>query len=358
MSEIIKFNHEYEPAQKVRVGYIGCGDHSYRNVLPTFQYAPVELVACCDLDAKKAAAYARTFGAQESYTDHRKLLARPDVEAVFIVTNYDDRGHPRSTDLAVEALKAGKHVWMEKPPAAGVEGIRRMQQAAQASGKFVVVGFKKMFFSAIQKIKSLIGTPAFGKLTSIYIRYPQDLPVNIGDDRTMVGFLDHLVHPGSILQYLAGPVESIFYQREGTRGATATSIRFASGAVGVMHLASGDSGFSPLERLEVVGEGSNVVLENGIHLTWYRPGSRPAYGRAASFIVDDAAAPLHWTPEYSLGVLDNKAIFLLGYVGEVRYFCQCVKANTPPDHAHLADALEIMKLYEAFRQGEGKLIRV
>ncbi len=298
------------------------------------------------------------FGATESYTDHRKLLARKDIEAVFIVTNYDEQGHPRATDLAVEALQAGKHVWMEKPPAAGTEGIRRMQQAADASGKFALVGFKKMFFPAIRKVKSLIGTPEFGKLTSIYARYPQDLPVNTGDDRAMVGFLDHIVHPGSILHYLAGPVESIFYQRSGVSGATVTAIRFVGGAVGTLHLAAGQSGTSPLERLEVVGEGANAVVENGIHLTYYRRGRSPGYGRGGDFVTDETAAPLRWEPEFSLGTLDNKAIFMLGYVGEVLYFCQCVKAGKRPEYAGLEDALAIMRLYEAFRQGEGKLIRV
>ena len=232
MIENVKYNFEYSPAEKIRAGYIGCGGHSYRNLFPTFQYAPVDLAACCDLDGTRASAFARLFGAAEHYTDHRKLLCRDDLEAVFIVTNYDEQGHPRATDLAVEALRAGKHVWMEKPPAAGVEGIRRMRQAAKENGKFVLVGFKKMFFPAIRKVKSLIGTPAFGKLTSIYVRYPQDLPANLSDDRAMVGFLNHIVHPGSILHYLAGPVESIFYQRSGTTGATVTAIRFVNGAIG------------------------------------------------------------------------------------------------------------------------------
>jgi hypothetical protein len=108
----------------------------------------------------------------------------------------------------------------------------------------------------------------------------------------------------------------------------------------------------------VVGEGSNAVVENGIHLTWYRPGQGPGYGRCGDFVVNEAAAPLRWEPEFSLGTLDNKALFLLGYVGEVLYFCQCVKGRKRPEYSGLEDALAIMKLYEAFRQGEGKIIRL
>jgi predicted dehydrogenase len=55
-------------------------------------------------------------------------------------------------------------------------------------------------------------------------------------------------------------------------------------------------------------------------------------------------------------VLDNKALFLLGYVPEVRHFCDCVRTGTPPAKGGLTDALEVMKLYEAYRQPEGNWV--
>jgi predicted dehydrogenase len=358
MADYIPYNFEYKAEEKIKVGYIGCGGHSYRNVYPTFQYAPIDLVACCDLDAARAEAYQRLFGAREAYTDHRAMLAREDLDAVFVVTNYDEKGHPRATELAIEAMQAGKHVWMEKPPGASVADIERMRAVSRETGKFVLVGMKKIFFPAVEKVKSLIDAPEFGGVSSISVRYPQSMPANTGDDRAMIGFLDHIAHPGAILVYLMGPIAQIFFQREAATGATVTALRFVSGAIGTMHLVAGQSGTSPLERLEVVGRGANVVLENGVDLTYYRPGHRGAYGRASSYLTDNDQAPLHWQPEFSLGVLDNKALFLLGYVQEVRYFCECVLTGTPPTRAGLDDALEIFKLYEAYRQPEGTVIQL
>ena len=49
----------------VRAGFVGCGSHSFRNVYPTFQFAPVELVATCDLDLAKAQAFAGKLGATD-----------------------------------------------------------------------------------------------------------------------------------------------------------------------------------------------------------------------------------------------------------------------------------------------------
>ena len=101
----VRYNFEY--ARKVRVAFIGAGGHAFRNVYPTFQYAPVDLVAVCDLDGDRAAAFARQFGATASYTDHRAMLARERLDAVFIVTSYGADGRPQATGLALDALEAG-----------------------------------------------------------------------------------------------------------------------------------------------------------------------------------------------------------------------------------------------------------
>lgn len=344
----VRYRHEY--VERIRVGYIGCGGHSYRNVLPTFQYAPIDLVAVCDIDEYKAAVFARQFGAERKYSDHREMLEKEQLDAVFVVTGYDPDGEPQSTAIAMDALQAGVHVWMEKPQSGDPEKIKEMMRLSEQSGKWVAIGYKKIFFPAIVKAKQLMSRPDFGQLTSCYGRYPQSLPPHEErrDGRRMIGFLDHIVHPMSILYYLAGPVHAIQWIREPRRGATVTMIKFINGAIGTLHLTAGQSGMSPLERVEVVGEGANVVVDNGVHLTYYRPGSPGHYGRAGSFISNDDQAPLHWSPEFSLGQLYNKNLFALGYAHEVRYFAECVLNNTPPTLGNLDMALEMAKLYQAY----------
>jgi predicted dehydrogenase len=354
MGEDIRYNFEYPPEERIRVGYIGCGGHSFRNVYPTFAFAPMELVAVCDLEAGRAEAYRRQFGAERCYHDHRAMLAAEALDAVFVVTGYDDRGHPLATKLAADVLRAGRHVWMEKPPAASTAEIRELQAVSADTSRFVMVGFKKAFTPAVAKLRELIGGDSFGPLTSIAVRYPQGLPADTADDLAMLGFLDHIVHPGSILQTLAGPITRMTYEREESTGASVAALRFASGAVGTLHLAAGQSGTSPLERVEIIGRGANAVLENGTRLTYYRRGGRGSYGRADSFLADDDGAPLLWEPEFSLGQLYNKGLFLLGYAQEVRYFCRCVREGRPPAIAGLDDALAILKLYEAYRKPPGQ----
>jgi predicted dehydrogenase len=346
----VLYNHEYD--RRVRACFIGAGGHSFRNIYPAFRYAPVDLVAVCDLDEAKASAYARMFGAERAYVDYREMLRAERPDAVFIVTSYQTDGRIQAVEIALEALAAGAHVWMEKPSAASLREVEALMARSTASGRFVMTGLKKVFFPTIQKVKSIISAPVFGAPTSIYVRYPQGMPRfdNRGDARRMLGLLDHIYHPAAILHYLMGPIERFSYEWEPRRGASVASLRFASGAIGTLHLAAGASGASPLERLEVIGEDENVVVENGAKLTYYRRCERPAYGRAASFITADETAPLVWEPEFSLGQLYNSNLFVLGYAQEVRAFCDSVLTGTPPDRGSLDAVLEIVKLFEAYQR--------
>jgi predicted dehydrogenase len=161
----------------------------------------------------------------------------------------------------------------------------------------------------------------------------------------------------SVVNYMMGKVHTLYFERSENGGGYGL-FKFRSGATGVIHFAQGMSGTSPLERLEVIGDGANVVVDNGVKLTYYRPGERGpgGYGRSTSFIGSDDHAPIYWEPEFALGQLYNKGIFMLGYYGEVKHFVDCVRSNTPPAKCGLEDALEITKVFEAFMRPEREII--
>jgi predicted dehydrogenase len=354
--------YDFEYSRRVRAVHVGCGGHSFRNILPSYRYAPIELLAVCDVRAERAETFAREFGAERWYTDYRALLEDERPEAVFLVTGYLPDGRPTYPELAIRALAAGAHVWMEKPPAATTAEIREVRAAAEHAGRQVMVGLKKAFFPAIRKAKGISRSPEFGPVTSITARYPQSLPPQDrkSDPKAMLGFLDHLCHPASILHTLGGPFESLIYQRTRENGAVVALLRFVSGAVGSLHLAAGISGTSPLERVEVVGKGANVVVENGCRLTYFRRGQRGegGYGHAESFIGPDDGAPIIWEPEFSLGQLYNQGLFLLGYAPEIRSFCECILEGKPVEEGGLDAAFQVTALYEAFLEPEGGIIPV
>jgi hypothetical protein len=146
-----------------------------------------------------------------------------------------------------------------------------------------------------------------------------------------------------------GKIGHFSYEWEPFNGGSVTSMKFLSGAVGTMHMTAGISGSGPLERLEIIGEGANVVVENGVKVTYYRKAERPSYGRSQSYLVNDDVAPLYWEPKFSLGQLYNKNISYLGYVPEILYFCESVLNGQPPRKGDFTDSLEILKLFEGYR---------
>lgn len=354
----VRYNFEYE--KKLRAAFIGAGGHSFRNVYPTFQYAPIDLVAVCDRHEELAAAFARQFGAIASYRDHHEMLSREKPDVVFIVTSYDEEGRPQATRLALDALESGCHVWMEKPTAASVADVQALLDASRRVGRFVMTGLKKTFFPSIVKAKSIITSEEFGRVASLAIRYPQRMPPfdQRGNLTKVRGLLDHIYHPASIIHELMGPVETFSYQWESISGGSLTNFTFTSGAIGTLHMPGGGSGTSPLERVEVVGEHASVVVDNGVKVTYYRPAQRPAYGRSASYLVDNDVAPLFWEPEFSLGQLYNKNIFYLGYVQEVLHFCDSVLMGTPPTKGTLEESMEIVKLFEGYCTTETGVVAV
>lgn len=345
---MLLFNYEYE--NKLSVGCIGAGEHSYRNILPCFQYAPLELVALADHNSERGLAIAQQFGAKHFYPNHKAMLAKEELDAVFIVVGPDAEGKSRYPELASEALRAGFHTWIDAPPCSGADEISRFTDACLGSGgKYVVSGFKKMFVPAYLKVAEIIEDPGFGGVSTFSMRYPLSLPPQSKRDDSLVmsPFLE-FVHPYSLLVRLFGECEGFTYMRSNLSGGFVMNLCYRSGIVGSLHLTGGQAATSPLERLEVIGNGANVVVENGTRLVYYRPGGMRGegkHGREESYIGPDDTAPIIWEPEFSLGQLYNKQLFLEGYAGCIRYFAEQILENEILKYGNLVDMLHIMGVY-------------
>ena len=236
------FNHEYK--QHIRAAFIGCGKHAFQSILPSFQYAPIELVAICDLIPERAQFCARQFGALRWYTDYAKMLEQEELDAVFVVLNHDAAGRPQYAPVAVDVLRAGRHVWIEKPPASSLAEIEQMQEARDQAQRSVQVGFKKPFYPAIQHAKQLMAQPEFGAPTSAYVHYAVDLPPVEGrpHSREMMRFLQIGCHPLSIFQYLLGAPKTLYFADESRKGSSLGVFTFANGSIGCLHQAAGKGG--------------------------------------------------------------------------------------------------------------------
>ncbi len=360
----IDFNGKIINKKEIRAGFIGCGSHSFRNLYSCFQFTPVNLVAVCDLDYQKAEAFATKFGTAAAYSNHHKMLAEEELDAVFICTGYDSKGRPLYPGLTVDCLQADCHVWIEKPPAASCNDIELMQNAANAAKKNVVVGMKKMFFPANEKAKELMSNENFGTPQLVTLQYPQYIPsteefndyIQNNKSNLVVTFLDHLCHPASLLIFLLGMPDVLHYERS-CSGAGIATFRYISGTVASIIFTHGSSQNGGMERTMIISDkGQHITVENNTRVTLHQIPPL-GYGNVPNFYIGKPEqVSAVWEPEFSLGQLYNKGLFLLGYYNEINDFAESILQNRRPSKGTLKQAWQVTHIFEAFAAGPGKQI--
>lgn len=152
-----------------------------------------ELAAVCDLDEARAAKVARASGGADVETSVEALLARDDVDAVAIATPARTH-HP----LVMAALRAGKHVVVEKPIADSTAAAREMVAEARARGLVLMTDHTFCYTPAVLKIRDLVAAGELGE-----ILYVDSVRINLGLVQPDVDvFWDLAPHDLSILDFV------------------------------------------------------------------------------------------------------------------------------------------------------------
>jgi len=186
--------------RKLGVAVIGTGFWGRNHARNMKELQETHLIAVCDKDEAKAKAIAELFGV-EAYRDSRKMLKRKDIEAVTVCT--------WSTNLATEAmnvLRAGKHVLVEKPMANSVREAKKIVDLAKKKQRYLMVGFLMRFIPGVQRIREAVEKGEIGTLVYATARRVSEWPERIGD----VGVVKDLaIHDIDITRYLLcdDPVE-------------------------------------------------------------------------------------------------------------------------------------------------------
>lgn len=352
----VLYNFEYP--KKLKIAYIGAGEHSIRNILPTFQYAPIELMAMADHNTERGLAAARMFGAKRFYPNHKALLAKEQgLDAVMIVVGPDEQGLPRYPELAEETLGAGLHTWVDAPPCISAANVSIFTNACMKRRKYMAIGFRRRFAPGYRKAAELLEAGILGRVTSYAMRVPLRLP-GPPERRTDKGMAPFLPFTSiiALLHTLFGEIEGLSMLRHETSGAGVIQFAHKQGTVGSVHLAVGQSAASPGERLEVVGAGGNLVVEGGVRLVCYRRdgGASPeTLGRREGYACEDPAhAPLFWEPRPEALEPAGHQVALSGYLGSVRAFAEPLLAGEPPQAGTLVEALHVMTVFDRIHQGK------
>ncbi len=254
---------------KVKFGVIGLGRFGEIHCEALSGIPQAELFALCTRTESRLEALAKRFGVSYTYTDYNDLLANTEVEAVSIVTMWNQHVGP-----TLAALLAGKHVFVEKPMASTVAECEEIVSAANASDKCFMVGHICRFNSRYAAAKREIEVGRIGKIVSISAR--RNIPASVSESvLSKIGPIigDGIHDTDLMLWYTGARVETVYAQTLSVRELRYPDIgwtmyRFNTGTIGVCEnvwFLPEQTPFRIDERMEIIG------TEGSIHIHQSHP---------------------------------------------------------------------------------------
>nr|WP_282101989.1 bi-domain-containing oxidoreductase [Thalassospira xiamenensis] len=271
---------EIEPV----ISFIGAGNYAGQVLVPSFRSTGVRLKTIASAGGISARHVGKKNGFEAVTADLQAILDDPETDAVVIATRHNS--HAAQVCMA---LKAGKHVFVEKPLALNAKEIDEIsvafKEANRTASRILTVGFNRRFAPQVKRVKELLSRVDEPKSFVVTVNagsvpadhWTQDPDVGGG---RVIGEACHFV---DLLRYLVGyPVvdiqatmiegDAIFSYQDDNVSFT---LRFEDGSVGTVHyFANGHKSF-PKERIEVFCAGRVLQLDNFCKLKgWGWPGFR------------------------------------------------------------------------------------
>ncbi|UCH32624.1 MAG: Gfo/Idh/MocA family oxidoreductase [Candidatus Bathyarchaeota archaeon] len=191
---------------KLRIGVIGVGFWGKNHVRVFSELPETELTAICDVSLERAKQIGNQYGVK-AYDDSKKLLKRKDIDAVSICTWTTTHAAE-----AMKALKAGKHILVEKPLASTIREAKRIVDLAVQKNRHLSVGFIERFNPVIRRAKNMLKKGEIGELVSATAKRVSQWPERIGD----VGVVkDYAIHEIDIMRKIFEEDPTTVYAKVG-----------------------------------------------------------------------------------------------------------------------------------------------
>lgn len=265
----------------VKVGVLGAGLFANATLLPAMKRTrEMELVGIASAGGLHAQHSGQKFGFRYACSDDEQIIGDKDINSVFILTRHDSHA-----ELAIRALQAGKHVFVEKPLALNPEQLTAIRHQLQISNsQFLTVGFNRRFAPLAARLAGQLANRA----EPVYIHYRVNagyIPLNhwthdpeqgggriIGEGCHFIDFVTFLVGQVPVrVNAVALPNQGKYREDN-----VSMMFTFADGSMGVVdYLANGDKSF-PKERVEVFCGGLVAVLDDFRSLETVKDGRRKA----------------------------------------------------------------------------------
>jgi predicted dehydrogenase len=238
-----------------RVAHVGVGGWG-KNVLRVVGELS-DLTWICDRDGERLSQFGDRHPEARLTASFEDVVADDEVEAVVIATPV-----PTHHALAKQALEAGKHVFVEKPPAMRGEEMEELLALARATGLVLMPGHLLLYHPGVRKLKELVDAGGLGDVLCVYGNRQ-----NLGVIRSHENALWSLgVHDLSVILWLLGeePESVVAHGRDflqpGVEDVVFCFLRFPSGKVAHMHLSWLDP--HKMRKITVVGREKMAVFDD------------------------------------------------------------------------------------------------
>ncbi len=265
---------------KVKIGIAGIGNmgSGHLSCIKNGDVNGLTVTAVCDINPEKLKNAKEKYPDLDCYSDFDEMLSKSDTDAVLIATP-----HPFHCDMGMAALKAGKHVLLEKPVDITVSKAMAMNEAAQSQSKVFSLMFNQRTNSLFRKAKELIAENKLGEIKrSVWIItnwYRTQSYYNSGSWRaTWKGegggvLLNQAPHNLDLWQWICGMPETVtaycsiakFHNIE-VEDEASIYTTYKNGATGVFITSTGDC--PGTNRLEISGTKGKIVIEDGVLKHW------------------------------------------------------------------------------------------
>ena len=249
------------------IGLLGAGNYASSVLVPAFAKTRARLRAIASANGLTGTHVGKKFGFEQSTTDIAAVLGDPQIDTVVVATRHDSHA-----GYVVDALKAGKHVFVEKPLAIRLDEIDAVEESVRAAGAngriapILMVGFNRRFAPHVVRIKALLETVREPKSFVMTVNAGAVPPEHWTRDPDSGGgrIIGEACHFIDLLRFLAGSA-TVEHQVAAARTADACvtiSLRFSDGSTGTVHYLSNGHRSFPKERLEVFCGGRVLQLDN------------------------------------------------------------------------------------------------
>jgi len=254
----------------INIGIIGAGRigkiHA-ENIVSFMPNGKLRAIADVNL-TPEIKAWAKNLGVATVVKDPTALLADKDIQAVLICSSTDTHA-----DFVVQAAKAGKHIFCEKPVDLTVKKVRAALDAVKKAGVKLQVGFNRRFDHNFRRVRQLVESGAVGELQLVKISSRDPAPPPPAYVAVSGGiFLDMTIHDFDMVRFqTGGEVEEVFATgavlidkgigKAGDVDTAIVTLRFANGALGVIDN-SRKAAYGYDQRVEVFGSKGAAVAEN------------------------------------------------------------------------------------------------